>query len=273
MSSPKLGCCSAIEDCNGAPVARPNETGWRVGAWFRGECAVHGVGLVGAGDGEDDLARAVQGGDAQRNPIDEGLQPGLRRKDSLTFVQCRCIWEERGDVTVLADTEELDVEHGVAELVLVVGCGLLLPELALDAVNSVRVAFEPIEQRAFRQRVVREVVVGGNAAFVAPPDLRLAPVGLALRRFLVRLLGSPAARERDLAAVTRCTGQPLRDGRGYFARVLEDDELDLVTHDPPAANSFERSIAAFLRDRHRRSLRRGGGATLAPPPPPPRPAR
>jgi len=46
-------------------------------------------------------------------------------------------------VTVLAETEELQVEHGVAQFSLVVGGGLLLPQLALDPVDGARIALEP----------------------------------------------------------------------------------------------------------------------------------
>ena len=126
-----------------------------------------------------------------------------------------------------------------------------------------RVALEPVEQRAFCKRVVRKVIVRWNATLVAPPDLRPAPVELALRRFFVGLLGRRATRERDVSAFMRGVRQPLGDRRGNFVRVLDDDELDVVAHEPPAASSFERSIAAFLRDRHRRSLRpRSAGARV-----------
>src|SRR6266487_3781069 len=264
MSSSKLGCCSAIEDCRCPAAAGPDEAGRRVGAWFQRESPARGLGLLGAGDREKDLARAVQSGDAQRYPVDEGLQPGLRREHTLALLQGRCIREQGCDVTVLADAEQLEIEHDVADLLLVVGGRPLLPELALDAMDGARVALEPVEQRAFCKRIVREVVVRWNAAFVAPPDLRLAPVGLALRRFFVRQLGRRTTRERDVPAFARRARQPLGHHRGDFARVLDHDELDVAVQESPAASSFERSIAAFLRDRHKRSLRRVG-QTMFPP--------
>ena len=89
-------------------------------------------------------------------------------------------------MTVLADAEQLEVERRVAELPLVVGGGFLLAELASDAMDGARAALEQVEQRAFGKRVVRQVVVGRNAPFVTPPDLYVAPVGLAPRCFLVR---------------------------------------------------------------------------------------
>ena len=153
-------------------------------------------------------------------------------------------------MTVPAEAEELQIEHGVAELSLVVFGGLLLSELALDAVDDTRIALEPVEQRALRERVVREVVVGGDAAFVAPPDLRLAPVGLALRRFLVCELGGGAARKCDVPACACCLRQSIGNGGGNVARVLEDVELDVAGHESPAASSFERSIAACMAFRN-----------------------
>jgi hypothetical protein len=147
-------------------------------------------------------------------------------------------------VTVLADAEQLEVEHDVAELQLVVGGGFLLPELALDAVHRARLAFELVEQGPFRKRIVRKVVVGGNAALVAPPDLRPAPVGLAERRFVVRQLGCRATCERYVSAFARRVCQPLGDRRSDLLRVFDDDELDVAAQESPAASSFDRSIAA-----------------------------
>ena len=61
----------------------------------------------------------------------KGSSPGSAGSTRLAFVQGRCIREQGGDVTVRSDAEELEVEHGVAELALVVCGGLLLPELTL----------------------------------------------------------------------------------------------------------------------------------------------
>ena len=88
----------------------------RVGARHRGKSPACSLGLLGTGESEDDLARAVEGGDAQRYPVDEGLQPGLRREHALALLQGRCVREQGCDVTVLADTEQFEVEDGVAEL-------------------------------------------------------------------------------------------------------------------------------------------------------------
>jgi len=149
-------------------------------------------------------------------------------------------------VTVLAEAEKLEIEHRVAELSLVVGGGLLLSELAFDAVDGARVALEPVEQCALRERVVRELVIRRNATFVAPPDLRPAPVRLSLRCFLVRLLRRRAARERDVSAGVCSKSQPLRNSSGDLARVLADDELDVARHESPAASSFDLFIAAWM---------------------------
>src|SRR5207249_11869905 len=105
--------CSAIEDCSGSATASPDEARRRVRAWFRGKCAPRRLGLLGPGDCEDDLSRVVQGLDAQGNSVDEGLEPGLRWEHTPALPERRCIREEGGDVTVLADPEELEVEDGV----------------------------------------------------------------------------------------------------------------------------------------------------------------
>jgi hypothetical protein len=110
--------------------------------------------------------------------------------------------------------------------------------------DGARVALEPVEQRPVGQRVIRKVVFRGNAAFVAPPDLRLAPVGLALRCFSVRLLGRRATRECDVPATSGRAGQPLGDRRCDFGRVLDDDKLDVAVQESPAASSFDLFIAA-----------------------------
>ena len=147
-------------------------------------------------------------------------------------------------MTVPAETQELQVEHRVVELSLVVGGGLLPAELALDAVDGARAALEPVEQRSLRERVVREVVVRRNAAFVAPPDLRLAPVGLALGCFRVRKFRCRPTCQRDVSTCARRAPQLFRDRRSDLVRVLEDDELDVARQGSPAASSFDRSIAA-----------------------------
>lgn len=112
--------------------------------------------------------------------------------------------------------------------------------------DGARVVPQPLEQRAFRQRIVRKVVIRRNAALVAPPDFRLAPVWLALRRFFVRQLGRRATRERDVSACARCPYQPFRNEGGNLSRVLDNDELDVAAQESPAASSLERSIAACI---------------------------
>src|SRR2546427_9975885 len=89
LSSAKLGCCSAIEDCNGSPTAGPDEAGRRLRAWFRGECTARRLRLSGSGEGEDDLVSATEGREAERDPIDEGFEARLGRQDALLLLQRR----------------------------------------------------------------------------------------------------------------------------------------------------------------------------------------
>src|SRR5207248_2992580 len=89
LSSPEVGCCSAIEDCNGAPAARPYEAGRRLRAWLRGECASRCLRLSGSVEGEDDLAGAAEGLEAERDAIDERFEPRLGRQDALLLLQPR----------------------------------------------------------------------------------------------------------------------------------------------------------------------------------------
>src|SRR5512133_1764312 len=162
LSSPEPGCSSTIEDCSGSAAVRADEARRRVGARRCRKSSACGLRLLGTGESEDDLARAVQGEDAQRNPVDKGFQPGLRRKNSLALLQCRRVREQGRDVTVLADPEQLEVEHGLAELLLVRSRSFVLPELAHDAVHCAGFMLEPVEQCVFSKRIVRKVVVGGN---------------------------------------------------------------------------------------------------------------
>src|SRR6266511_3602843 len=169
----------------------------------------------------------------------------LLAEDVPALSQRRCVWEEGRDVAVGPDAEQQQIELRVAELALVLGGSLLLAELAPDPVDCPRPALEPVEERTFRHSVVRVLVIGRHAALVAPPELDGLPIGCALRRFLVRLLGRLSARQDDVAAFACCTREPFGDDRRNFPVVLEDDELD-VGHCSPAASSFDLSIAAWM---------------------------
>src|SRR5262249_56540922 len=117
------------------------------------------------------------------------------QRTPLRLTKGRCVREERCNVSVGPDSEQQQTELRVAELALVIGGALVLAELALDSMHSARRALEVVEQRLLRHAVVRALVVGWNAPFVAPPDLELAPVGRVLRRLLVCLLRRSPARE------------------------------------------------------------------------------
>src|SRR5215212_9563599 len=148
-------------------------------------------------------------------------------------------------MAVGAHAEQQQLELRVAELAHVLLGRGFLAELALDSVHGSWTAVELVEERTLRQRVVRVLVVGRHAALVAPPHLDLAPVGLALRRLLVGLLGRLATGQDDVAAFARSSREALADNRGELAFVLDDDELD-VRHCSPAASSRLRSIAAWI---------------------------
>src|SRR5207302_2934939 len=60
-----------------------------------------------------------------------------------------------------------------------------------------------------------------------------------------------------------CAHEPLGHDTGDLLGVVDDDQLD-VAHCSPAASSRERVMAAFLRNRLRRLLRRAG-ETMFPP--------
>src|SRR5437763_11696891 len=108
-----------------------------------------------------------------------------------------------------------------------------------------RPAFEPVEERALGHAEVRVLVVGRHAALVTPPEVHLAPVALALRRFVVRLLRRLAAREYDVATFAGRLREPFGDDGRDLLRTLDDDELD-VAHCSPAASSRDLSIAAWI---------------------------
>src|SRR5262249_53706279 len=145
LSSGKLGCSSAIQDCNGSAVLRPHEARGCVRARLARERLGGRVGLRLAGEEEEDLGGAAKGRQAQRHAVKEGLQTRVRRQHFFALAERRRVRKERRDVSVGADAEEQEVERGVVELALVVGGGGLLPELALDAVHAARLLPEPVE--------------------------------------------------------------------------------------------------------------------------------
>src|SRR5207302_8821188 len=115
--------------------------------------------------------------------------------------------------------------------------------------DGTRPAVAPVEERALGQAVVRVPVVRRHATFVSPPDVDLAPFGLALRRLGVRLLRCLAACEDDVAPFARRTREPFRDDGRDLLRALDDDELD-VAHCSPAASSRDLSMAASIAFRN-----------------------
>src|SRR5581483_550850 len=101
------------------------------------------------------------------------------------------VGEERRDVSVRAEAEQDEVERAdAAELARV-----LLD--ALHPVYGARRDREPVEERLLRHAEVRALVLGRDAALVSPPDVDAAPVGLELRRDLVRVLRRRASGEDD----------------------------------------------------------------------------
>ncbi len=100
---------------------------------------------------------------------------------------------------VRAHPEQHEVERDAFELaVVLVGCALRA-ELALDPVHRGGLDGDAVEQRSLRQPVVRPLVLGWDAAVVAPPELGGAPVGPELGGELVRARRCRAAGERDVA--------------------------------------------------------------------------
>jgi hypothetical protein len=59
---------------------------------------------------------------------------------------------------------------------------------------------DAVEERSLDEQVVRALVVGRDAALVAPPEARRAPVALETCGQLVRRSGRVAAGERDVRA-------------------------------------------------------------------------
>src|SRR5262249_7415318 len=96
LSSRKLGCSSAIEDCNGLAVPRSDEARRRAGARLAREGSRSRVRLRPAGEEEEDLPRAPQRREAERHSVDERLEPGLGRESRLSLPQRRRVGEERG---------------------------------------------------------------------------------------------------------------------------------------------------------------------------------
>src|SRR2546430_2082741 len=83
-------------------------------------------------------------------------------ENPLPLAQRGCIREQGGDVPVRTDPQQQEVQLYLAELLLVLGGGALLAELALDAMHPARPAVEVVEQRLLCHAVVRVVVVRWN---------------------------------------------------------------------------------------------------------------
>src|SRR3954447_23563322 len=118
-----------------------------------------GLGLARSGDEKEDDACAPQRRERQRDSIDVRLEAGLRADDrALRLVERRLSGEERGDVTVGAETEEDEIEAlERGELLLVQRSPLLTAELAAHAVHCP--SPHVVEERLLRKPVVRALVV------------------------------------------------------------------------------------------------------------------
>ena len=77
LSSLNPRCSGPIEDCSRPASSGTNEAGRGVGARFLHECTADGVGLRFPCDHEEDLLGAAQCVEAQRDPVDEGLEAGI----------------------------------------------------------------------------------------------------------------------------------------------------------------------------------------------------
>src|ERR671922_73748 len=117
----------------------------------------------------------------------------------------------------------------------------LAAQLAAHAMHGPRRTLEALEQRFAHEAVVRALVVGRHAAFVAPPETGLRPVRLQLRCELVRRPGRGPSRQRDVLAAVRCGDEQLGRRVMRLGCGLEDS-----VQDSPRASSRERSIAAWI---------------------------
>ena len=115
------------------------------------------------GDEKQDLAAGLQGGRRHGDPVDERLEPGLGGNDALARLQGRGVREERRDVPVRADAQQQEVERVLVDLPVVGRSGLILAELALDAVHRGRArardgraaCASPVRSSTARRRAAR----------------------------------------------------------------------------------------------------------------------
>src|SRR5690348_15941751 len=122
-----------------------------------------------------------------------------------------------------------------------------------------RLRLQPVEERLPRKTEVRAIVVGRDAALVAPPDAGGIPVRLELGGELVRATRGRAAGKHDLAAHARGLGKQLCHLPGRGLLVVRDDQLDVPRlHGAPAASSRDRSIAASSAAANAAAPSRGG---------------
>ena len=156
--------------------------GWPGGGVdLAGERAGHRVGLVGAGDEEDDPLRRLDRRQRERHALDERLEPGRPGGGAAVgHLELRRAGEERGHVRVGPEPEQQQVELDAGERRVAPRRPPRPGRLAADPVHGLRRHREPVEQRSSR---------GGSssarrrrhAALVAPPDGDTAPVRLAPR--------------------------------------------------------------------------------------------
>ena len=124
-----------------------------------------------------------------------------------------------------ADALEREPEADALELPVVLVGGRLTAELAADAMDLGGLLLDSVEQLLLGEQVVRALVVWRDAALVAPPELRFAPVRLELRRKLERVPGGAAAGEREVLAGPRRGDEELRACPLRLGSGLEDADV------------------------------------------------
>ena len=163
----------------------------------------------------------------ERDALHAWIEPGLRGDCEPGGRGERGGVREQGRrVSVRADAEQDESEGDSVKLTVVFRRRALGSELGANPVHGGGWMSETGEQRLLHEPEVRALVVRGDAAFVPPPELGVAPVAVQFGGELIRAPGSRAAREDDVLTGVRCIGEEPRGARGGILGIGGDDELD-----------------------------------------------
>ena len=171
-----------------------------------------GVGLLRAGDGEDDEACVGERGKGEREARVRMLIVGIDHHEVVILREGGRAREQRGGVTVGPEAQVHEVDRRCARARGARRRSRRLRGVAGTAHRVDRVRLDLVEERVPGHALVRLRVVDGDPALVPEVRLDRSPLHVGHRQQLVAVPSGVAARERDRAR--RLGGHQLREGLG-----------------------------------------------------------